>query len=78
MKAALRSIKAKTLFIHSPQDQFMAPRLIEMQVDTIPDARAVAIDSNAGHCIACDADPQATWEMGKAITAVLEELTQGR
>jgi len=74
LEAALRSIKAKTLFLYSPQDRFMAPHHIEMQVKAIPDASARAIDSNAGHLICCNADPQATWEISEAITAFLDDL----
>ena len=36
MNAALRSIKAKALFICSPQDQFYLPHHIETQVKAIP------------------------------------------
>jgi homoserine O-acetyltransferase len=72
--AALGSIKAKTLFIFSPHDRFMQPEFIQAQVDAIPAARAVAIDSNAGHLICCNADPQATWEISEAITEFLDEL----
>ena len=74
LKAALHSIKAKTLFLYSPQDQFIPPQYIEMQVKAIPDASALAIDSNAGHLMCCNADPQATREMGEAIRVFLEEL----
>ena len=42
------SIKAKTLFIGSPQDLFYLPHHIETQVKAIPNARAVWIDSAAG------------------------------
>jgi homoserine O-acetyltransferase len=72
--AALGSIKAKTLFIHSPHDQFVPPHYVEIQVNAIPDARAVAIDSNAGHLICCNADPQADRRMGQAIREFLKEL----
>ena len=78
LHAALRSIKAKTLFIYSPGDQFMLPQYIEEQVKAIPGARAVAIDSIAGHVICCNADPNATFEMDKAIRTFLEELRAAR
>ena len=74
LNAALHSIRAKTLFLYSLQDQFIPPEHMNMQVKTIPDASALAIDSNAGHLICCNADPQATWEMGEAIREFLEEL----
>ena len=74
LNAALRSIKAKVLFIYSPQDQFFLSKHIDAQVKAIPDASTVAIDSNAGHLICCNADPQADREMGQAIRAFLEEL----
>ncbi len=74
LNAALGSIKANTLFIYSLHDQFFLPNQIEVQVNAIPNARAVAIDSNAGHLICCNADPKATWEMSKAITGFLDEL----
>jgi homoserine O-acetyltransferase len=75
LNAALGSIKARTLFIFNPQDQFMQPKHIEAQVTAIPGARAVAIDSVAGHLICCNADPQATRAMGEAIRVFLSELS---
>jgi homoserine O-acetyltransferase len=75
LNAALGSIKARTLFIFSPQDQFMQPALINTQVKAIPGARALPIDSNAGHFICCNADHQATWIMGEAIREFLLELS---
>jgi len=75
LKAALRSIKAKTLFIYSPRDQFHLPHHVEGQVSAIPSARAVAIESVAGHLICCNADPQATLVMGEAIRGFLRELS---
>lgn len=74
LNAVLRSIKAKTVFIYSPRDQFHLPHHIEAQVRAIPNARAVSIDSVAGHLICCNADPQATRVMGQAITEFLQEL----
>ena len=76
--AALGSIKAKTLFIYSPSDQFYLPHHIETQVKAIPNARAVSIDSVAGHLICCNADPQATRVMGEAIGGFLQELSAQR
>ncbi len=77
LMAALQSVKAKTLFIISPQDQFLPPEYIEIQHSAIPDSRMVSIDSPAGHTICCDGDPQATWVMGEAIRGFLRELTAG-
>ncbi len=75
VNAALGSIKAKTLFIVSPQDQFFPPHYIEADVKAIPNARAVWIDSVAGHLICCNADPNATRRMGDAIREFLRELS---
>jgi homoserine O-acetyltransferase len=75
INAVLGSIKAKTLFIYNPRDQFYLPHQIESQVKAIPNARAAAIDSNAGHLICCNADPQATRELGQAIREFLLELS---
>jgi homoserine O-acetyltransferase len=76
--AALRSIKASALFIYNPNDQFYTPQHIEAQVKAIPNARAVAIDSVAGHTIWYNADPQATVAMGEAMKAFLSELAASR
>jgi len=43
--AALGAIKARTLFIVSPQDQFWPPHYIEADLKAIPNARAVWIES---------------------------------
>jgi homoserine O-acetyltransferase len=75
VNAALRSIKAQALFIGSPQDLFYLPHHTETQVKAIPNARALWIDSVAGHLICCNADPQATWAMGEAIRGFLQELS---
>ena len=71
--AALKSIKARAIFVVSPYDQFFLPSHIETQRKLIPDARVVSIDSNAGHLICCGADPQATWLMGEAMRGFLAE-----
>lgn len=76
--AALRSIKAKTLFVYNLQDQMNPPGKIERQVQAIPGARAAALDSPAGHTAWYDADPQATVAMGRAIQAFLSELSAAR
>ena len=78
LNTALGSIEAKTLFIYNPRDQFYLPHHIETQVKAIPNARAVAIDSIAGHAICCNADPQATWALGEAIREFLQELSAPR
>ncbi len=44
-------------------------------VKAIPNARAVWIDSVAGHLICCNADPKATRVMGEAIREFLSELS---
>jgi homoserine O-acetyltransferase/O-succinyltransferase len=72
--AALKSIKAKTLFIYNEDDQFMPPEHIATQVKAIPNSRAVHIPSLAGHLICCNAEPQATSAMGEIISQFLSEL----
>jgi homoserine O-acetyltransferase len=76
--AALASIKARTLFIYNPRDQFYLPHHIETQVKAIPNASAAAIDSIAGHLICCNADPQATWTLSETIRTFLEQLSAQR
>ena len=78
LNVVLGSIKAKTLFIYNPRDQFYLPHQIETQVKAIPNARAVAIDSIAGHLVCCNGDPQATRVMGEAIRDFLQELSAQR
>jgi homoserine O-acetyltransferase len=78
LTAILHSIKAKTLFIANPHDQWFRPQDIETQVRAIPDARVVWIDSVAGHFIAQNADPNATRVMVEAIRAFLRELSAQR
>jgi homoserine O-acetyltransferase/O-succinyltransferase len=78
LDAALRSIKAKVLFLASPRDQFIAPQYIERQVRAIPNAQAIWIDSVAGHLICCNADPNATRVLGEAVRAFLKELGSAR
>ena len=60
LDAILGLIKAKTLFILSPQDQLFPPQHVDSQVKAIPSARVVWIDSEAGHLIFGNADPNAT------------------
>lgn len=76
--AALRSIKAKALFIYVKQDQFFPPQNIEAEIRMIPNARGFAIDSNAGHTVWYNADPQATVAMSQAIKGFLSELAGSR
>lgn len=78
LAAILGSIKARTLFIYSPQDQFYLPHHVDTQVRLIPDARAVAIDSTAGHLICCEGDPNATHLIGRAFADFLTELQSAR
>jgi homoserine acetyltransferase len=72
----LGSIKAKTLFLSNPRDQFIPKSYFETMVNAIPGARVVWIDSVAGHLMALNADPNATRVLGEAIRAFLEELTE--
>lgn len=72
---ALRSIKASTFFVYNADDQFMPPQQVLTQVKTMPKARAVNIDSLAGHLICCNGDPQATVVLGEAISQFLNELS---
>jgi homoserine O-acetyltransferase len=78
LQAVLNSIKAKTLFILSPQDLFLPPQHVDAFVRNIPDARVVWIDSPAGHLICCNADPNATRKMDVAIRGFLRELDERR
>ena len=78
LTSALASIRARCLFIYSLQDEFMLPRHIESQVKLIAGARAVPIESNAGHFICCNADPNATRAVGDAIRAFLQGLDAQR
>jgi len=75
--AALGSIRARTLFIVSPQDPFL-PRHMEAQVKLIPNARMVSIDSIAGHFACCGADRQATAVVSKAMRRFLGDLVRPR
>ena len=70
LNAALGSIKAKRCSSTTRATSSYLPHHIEAQVKAIPNARAVAIDSVAGHLICCNADPQATWAMGEAIRGI--------
>jgi homoserine O-acetyltransferase len=72
--AALRSIRAKTLFIGNRRDEIIPPDRVEADAGTIPNARVVWIDSVAGHNICCNADPQATRLVGEAIRDFVGEL----
>ena len=74
LAAALKSIKAKTLFVYSPRDMFFLPKYIDEQTKHIANAKSVAIDSTTGHLICCGVDPQAYWIMGETIRGFLSEL----
>jgi homoserine O-acetyltransferase/O-succinyltransferase len=76
--AALRSIKAKTLFVYNLRDELFPPQKIALQINAIPGARGAPIDSLAGHTIWYNADPQATVAMGQAIKGFLAELAASR
>lgn len=78
LRAVLRSIKVRTLFILSPQDQIFPPQHVDAHVKAIQKARVVWIDSVAGHLICCNGDPQATRLMGEAIRGFLQELSAQR
>jgi homoserine O-acetyltransferase len=78
LAAILGSIKAETLFLATPQDQFIPKQYFELQLQMIPGARVIWIDSVAGHLMAMNADPNATRILGEAIKAFLEELSAQR
>jgi homoserine O-acetyltransferase len=78
LNVILHSIKAKTLFVSSPHDQFVPPAYVEIQVKAIPNARVAWIDSVAGHFICCNGDPNATRAMTDVIRKFLQELSAGR
>ena len=75
LNAILGSIKAKSLFLANPHDQFVPKPYYETMVSSIPGARVAWIESVAGHLICCNADPNATRVMGDAIKKFLEELS---
>jgi len=74
LAAILGSIKAKTVFLVNPRDQFVPKAYYETMVNLIPGAKVVWIDSVAGHLICCNADPNATRILGGGIQAFLQEL----
>jgi homoserine O-acetyltransferase len=74
VSAVLRAIKARTLFLLSPQDQFFPPQHVDAYVASITGARVVWIDSDAGHLICCNADPNATRVMESAIREFLQSV----
>ena len=75
LSAALGAIKAKTLFISNPYDQFIPPTYIDMQNEMIPDSRILSIDRNVGHFVCCGEDPVAQQAMTQAIKKFLSEVT---
>ena len=72
--AVLGSIKARTLFILSPQDLIFPPQHAATYSKAIPNASVAWIDSPAGHLVCCNADPNATAHMGDIIRRFLDEL----
>jgi homoserine O-acetyltransferase len=74
LNAILGSIKAKTLFLANPQDQFIPTSYFEAMVKAIPRAEVVWIDSVGGHMMAMNADPNATRVLGEAMGAFLEQV----
>jgi homoserine O-acetyltransferase len=75
LNAVLRSIKARTMFVLSPQDQLFPPQYVDDYIQPMKDARVVWIESPAGHLIFGNADPNATRRMGDAIRGFLHELS---
>jgi homoserine O-acetyltransferase len=75
LNAVLRSIKARTMFVLSPQDQLFPPQYVDDYIQPMEDARVVWIESPAGHLIFGNADPNATRRMGDAIRGFLHELS---
>lgn len=75
LNAALKSIKAKTLFLTNPRDMFYLPKQAESAAAQIKDARIVPLASDAGHLMCCGVDPNAYWVMGEAIRSVLAETS---
>ncbi|ACB32325.1 alpha/beta hydrolase fold [Leptothrix cholodnii SP-6] len=78
VRAALASIRARALYIHVQQDEIFPPEKIAAEVALIPGARALKLDSIAGHTVWYNADPQATVVMSNAIRAFLAELAGSR
>jgi len=75
--AILGSIKAKTLFILSPQDLIYPPHHAQYYLNAIPGARVEWIESPAGHLMCCNADPNATTRLGEVIRRFVEDLGAG-
>lgn len=75
LDTALKSIKAKTLFLTNPRDMFYLPKQAESAAARIKDAKIVSLSSDAGHLMCCGVDPQTYWIMGEAIRGVLAETS---
>ncbi len=75
LNTALKSIKAKTLFLTNPRDMFYLPKQAESAAAQIKDAKIVSLSSDAGHLMCCGVDPQTYWIMGEAIRGVLAETS---
>jgi len=78
LNAILHSIKARTLFVASPRDQFVPQQDYETQVKAIPDARVLWVDSVAGHFICCNGDPNATRIIDQAVSGFLIDVSEKR
>jgi homoserine O-acetyltransferase/O-succinyltransferase len=78
LTAVLASIKARTLFLANPDDQFVPKQYYELQAKAVPGAKLFWIDSVAGHLMCCNADPNATRILDSEIRAFLQELSAQR
>lgn len=75
LSAALKAIRAKTMIVYSPNDQFFMPTRVEWAAAQIKDAQAVAITSDAGHLMCCGVDQTAYRAMGESIRGLLSEIS---
>ncbi|MFQ5970988.1 MAG: alpha/beta fold hydrolase, partial [Alphaproteobacteria bacterium] len=73
-RAALASVKAKTLLIGAKGDLLVRLDEMELARDTIPNARLVEIESPAGHLMVVGADTQASEIMNREIARFLSEI----
>ncbi len=78
LAAALGAIAAKTLFIISPQDEFLPPAYIEKQREMIKHSEILSIDSSAGHLVCCGVDPAGAEVMSTGLTRFLTSLAPDR
>jgi homoserine O-acetyltransferase len=70
------SIKVRTRFFANPSDQFVARQNYETMASMIPGAQIRWIESSAGHLTCCNADPNATQALDRALDEFLNELVQ--